>query len=208
MLRDRSRGVHQRAEGASFMKALMNGEIDRGGYAQMVIQHLFIYEALEAVGRELRNNPCAGAFVTDDLVRVPHLREDLDALLEPGWRERITPLPATRRYAARIRDMAGWPAGFVAHHYTRYLGDLSGGLAIGQVVGRVYGIEGAGISFYRFDRIPRPKLFKDAYRDKLDALALDPDEQERVIQEVLTAYRLNTDVFVELSRAVELGTGL
>ncbi len=186
------------------MKALMNGEIDRSGYALMVTQHLFIYDALEAVGRELRNNQIAGAFIADELLRGPHLRADLDELLEPGWPERVTPLPATTRYVARLRDMATWPPGFVAHHYTRYLGDLSGGLAIGQVVARVYGLSGPGVSFYRFERIPRPKVFKDGYRERLDTLFLDTDEQERMIQEVLTAYQLNTDVFVELGQAVGL----
>ncbi|NED99117.1 biliverdin-producing heme oxygenase [Phytoactinopolyspora halotolerans] len=204
-LRERSWTLHQRAEGAGFMKALMNGEIERAGYALMVSQHLFIYDALETTECDLRDNEVAGPFITERLHRVPSLRADLDALLGTDWAERAEPLPATRTYAARIREMAAWPGGFVAHHYTRYLGDLSGGLAIGRVVARVYGLDGPGVSFYRFDRIDKPKVFKDEYRHRLDSTAWEPDEQERIIDEVLNAYRLNTEVFADLAR--ELGMG-
>lgn len=204
LLRERSWHMHQEAEGATFMKALMKGEIDRSGYERMTVQHYFIYDALERVGCELRDNPVVAPFLTSRLDRVPSLRADLEALLGPAWERGIRPLPATARYVQRIRDMASWPGGYIAHHYTRYLGDLSGGLAIGAVVTRVYGLEEAGASFYRFDLIDKPKLFKDEYRATLDAGPWDVDEQDRMIDEVLYAYRLNTDVFADLGRVVGL----
>ncbi|WP_129667086.1 heme oxygenase (biliverdin-producing) [Phytoactinopolyspora endophytica] len=204
-LRERSWNLHRQAEGAGFMKALMDGEIERSGYALMVTQHLFIYDALEAVSCDLRDNEIAGPFITERLSRGPSLRADLDALIGTGWLEQVTPLPSTQRYVARIREMADWPDGFVAHHYTRYLGDLSGGLAIGKVVARVYGLDGAGVSFYTFDQIDKPKVFKDEYRARLDAVPWQPDEQERVIDEVLRAYRHNTEVFADLEREVGIG---
>jgi heme oxygenase (biliverdin-producing, ferredoxin) len=207
LLRERSWRSHQRAEGAGFMKALMGGGIDRAGYALMVAQHLVIYEALETVERGLRTSEIAGPFLTDRLHRVPSLRADLAALLGDNGADATSPLPSTLRYAARIREMAGWAGGFVAHHYTRYLGDLSGGLAIGKVVARVYGLDDAGVRFYRFDQIEKPKLFKDEYRARLDAASWEPEEQDRVIAEVLNAYQLNTDVFVELGQAVGLDGG-
>ncbi|WP_216843640.1 heme oxygenase (biliverdin-producing) [Phytoactinopolyspora alkaliphila] len=207
LLRERSWGFHQRAESAGFMQALMDGEIDRAGYALMVAQHLAIYEALETVERELYTSDVAKPFLTDKLHRVPSLRADLAALVGPERVRTLPLLPATLRYTVRIREMSGWAGGFVAHHYTRYLGDLSGGLAIGKVVARVYGLTDAGVSFYRFDQIEKPKPFKDEYRAHLDAAPWEPDEQERVIAEVLNAYQLNTDVFTDLAEAVGLGGG-
>lgn len=196
-LRERSWDLHRRAEGAGFMSALMDGRIDRSGYAAMVTQHLFIYEALEAVAESMRDDPVAGPFVSDQLTRVPSIRADLAHLLGPDAVDDLQPLPATRRYAERIRVTAQWPGGFVAHHYTRYLGDLSGGLAIGATIARTYGFEsgGDGVRFYRFQGITKPKLFKDEYRARLDTAPWSPDERDRVIDEVLVAYQLNTEVF-------------
>lgn len=202
LLRARTRDLHQQAEGSGFMSALLDGRVDRAGYTAMVAQHLYIYEALEAVGASLHADPIAGAFVSDRLTRVPSIRADLAYLSGSAAGDMPPPLEATLGYVERIRATATWPAGFVAHHYTRYLGDLSGGLAIGAAAARVYGFQpgGDGVRFYRFERITKPKVFKDDYRARLDAAPWDPAERERVVDEVLTAYRHNTEVFAELAR--------
>ncbi|AYY15340.1 biliverdin-producing heme oxygenase [Actinobacteria bacterium YIM 96077] len=203
-LRERSREVHRQAERSAFVTALMNGQLDRSGYALLASQHLFIYDALESVAEHLRHTHTAGPFITDRLRRLPSLQADLDVLLGPGWPQRIAPLPATQRYVERIYQTIDWPGGYVAHHYIRYLGDLSGGQAIRAVLARSYGIDGDGASFYRFDQIEKPKRFKDEYRAKLDAAPWELDEQERVVNEVLLGFRLNADVFADLARAVGL----
>ena len=58
-----------------------------------------------------------------------------------------------------------------------------------------------GIGFYLFAEIADPAAFKDVYREQLDAAPWDPAESERVIDEVLYAYQLNTDLFVDLADA-------
>jgi heme oxygenase len=106
------------------------------------------------------------------------------------------------RYVDRIEKVgATWPGGFVAHHYTRYLGDLSGGQFIGRLMARRFGFETNGIGFYLFQDIADPRAFKEVYRDQLDAAPWDAAEKERVIDEVLLAYRLNTELFDDLARA-------
>ncbi|MEI3844526.1 MULTISPECIES: biliverdin-producing heme oxygenase [Microbacterium] len=198
-LRERSSGSHSRSEHAGFMASLLSGEASREDYVSLVAQHYFIYEALEEVGERMRKDPVASVFLSDALTRLPALEADLDFLVGPEWRERIAPLPATARYVERIRQVgATWPGGFVAHHYTRYLGDLSGGLFIGRVMARRFGFETNGIGFYLFDAIADPAAFKDVYREQLDAAPWDEAERERVIDEVLLAYRFNTELFEEL----------
>ena len=107
------------------------------------------------------------------------------------------------RYVDRINEIAAehWAGGFVAHHYTRYLGDLSGGQAIRRIMQRQFGFETNGVGFYLFDQIASPKAFKDTYREQLDAVGWDAAERERVIDEVLAAYRLNTELFDDLAQA-------
>ena len=66
---------------------------------------------------------------------------------------------------------------------------------------RRFGFDTNGIGFYLFAEIADPKAFKDVYREQLDAAPWDAAEQERVIDEVLLAYRFNTDLFEDLAAA-------
>ncbi|NHI17904.1 heme oxygenase (biliverdin-producing) [Microbacterium excoecariae] len=200
LIRERSAGAHSTSEGAGFMASLLRGERSREDYIALVAQHHAIYSALEGGARRMRRDPIAARFLSERLTRLPALEADLAFLLGPSWRDEITPLPATARYVRRIEEVAAtWPGGFVAHHYTRYLGDLSGGLHIGRVVARQFGFETNGIGFYIFGDIADPAAFKDHYRAELDAAPWDDAERERVVAEVLDAYRFNTEVFVELA---------
>lgn len=201
-LRERSSGSHSRSEHAGFMSDLLKGEGSHEDYIALVAQHYFIYEALEAVGERMRKDPVAAVFISDKLTRLPALGADLEFLIGPDWRESITPLPTTQRYVDRINEVgATWVGGFVAHHYTRYLGDLSGGIFIGRVMQRRFGFETNGVGFYLFDDIADPNAFKDVYREQLDAAPWDDAERERVIDEVLLAYKFNTELFHDLDKA-------
>lgn len=184
------------------MSGLLQGNGCKEDYIALVTQHYFIYEALEGVGERMRQDPTAASFISDKLTRLPALEADLAFLIGPEWRDAIAPLPSTLRYVERIREVgATWVGGFVAHHYTRYLGDLSGGIFIGRIMQRRFGFETNGIGFYLFDDIADPRAFKDVYREQLNAAPWDEAERERVIDEVLLAYQFNTELFQDLDRA-------
>ena len=201
-LRERSSTAHASSEHAGFMADLVRGDGTRDDYIALTAQHWFIYQALEAAADRMRNDPVARVFISDKLTRLPALEADLEFLIGPDWREKIAPLPTTQRYVERI-NLAGttWAGGFVAHHYTRYLGDLSGGQFIGRLMCRRFGFETNGVGFYLFEDIADPNAFKDVYREQLDAAPWDDAEKERVIDEVLVAYRFNTELFEDLARA-------
>lgn len=201
-LRERTRGVHQESEGSGFMQDLMSGRGSRDDYIALLSQHYFIYEALEEAAAGLADDPVATLFISPALTRLPAIEADLEFLLGDDWRERIEPLPSTVRYTARIREVGSdWPGGFVAHHYTRYLGDLSGGQIIRTLLQRQYGFETNGVGFYLFADIAKPKLFKDTYRSQLDAVEWTEEERDRVIAEVALAFRFNTELFDDLAAA-------
>ncbi|WP_017570071.1 biliverdin-producing heme oxygenase [Nocardiopsis halotolerans] len=193
---------HRAAEDHGFTRALMDGTLSLAGYTGMVAQHYFAYVALEEVGRRLADNPVVGRFHHPELERVPALVRDLEHLLGDDWRERVSPTPATRTYAARIEQMADHPEGFVAHHYTRYMGDVSGGQFIRRVAARTYGLtDGAGVSFYVFDGLGSLPRFRAGYRERLDSLDLDETAAARLVAETRLAYQFNTEVFADLGRA-------
>jgi len=201
-LRERTRSGHSQSEGASFMDDLMTGKGSRDDYIALVAQHFFIYEALEAASDKMADDAVAAAFISPHLTRLPALESDLAFLLGADWRDSISPLPTTRAYVERINEVAAtWNGGFIAHHYTRYLGDLSGGQIIRTLMQRQFGFETNGVGFYLFDEIAKPKEFKDRYREQLDAVGWVDEERDRVIDEVMVAYRFNTELFSDLAHA-------
>lgn len=187
-LRERTWTSHGDSEGATFMSDLMQGKGTKDDYIALVAQHYFIYEALESAEQNFVTDPVTTAFITPRLTRLPAIEADLTYLLGDNWRDQINPLPTTIAYVERIRtEAAQWNGAFIAHHYTRYLGDLSGGQHIRRLMQRQFGFDTNGVGFYFFDEIASPKDFKDTYRDALDAVDWTPEERERVITEVLRA---------------------
>ncbi|MDG4764035.1 biliverdin-producing heme oxygenase [Solwaraspora sp. WMMD406] len=196
---------HQAAESQRYVSALVAGELPRRRYADLVAQHYFIYQVLEEAAEAMRDDPLAGGFVDDRLTRLPALEADLAFLLGSDWAAQITPGVATRRYVTRMQEVCfTFAPAFVAHHYTRYLGDLSGGLFIGRSVAQTYGLtDDGGVAFYHFAGVDSPRDYKDAYRARLDALPLDPTAEAALVGEVAVAYRHNSAVLAELGRDLE-----
>jgi heme oxygenase len=198
-LREGTRAEHEAAQGSGFLDALAAGRLPREAYADLAAQHWFVYKALELAGATMAHDPVAGAFVVPELTRLPAIEADLHFLTGPEWPSRIAALPATTSYCTRLRDVAsGAATGFVAHHYTRYLGDLSGGQYLGPAIARAYGLADDGHRFFVFPAI-EPATFRAHYRRQLDDLPWSAPEQDTFLAEVAEAYRLNIAMLAELT---------
>ncbi|MER5550811.1 biliverdin-producing heme oxygenase [Streptomyces sp. NPDC002793] len=207
LIRTASHEQHTEAESSTFMSDMLGGRLGVDAYARYTEQLWFVYRALEDGAQALREDPVAGPFIQPELMRAAELERDLAHLRGEGWRDGLRPLPATAAYAERVSECAReWPAGYIAHHYTRYLGDLSGGQIIRGTAEKTWGFErkGDGVRFYVFEQIPNPAAFKREYRELLDAVNADDLEKQRVIDECKRAFALNTAVFRELGEAFPL----
>ncbi|MFJ8945692.1 heme oxygenase (biliverdin-producing) [Streptomyces sp. NPDC102395] len=207
VIRAASHEQHVEAETSTFMSDLLGGRLGVDAYTRYTEQLWFVYEALEAEAGRLASDAVAGPFVRPELFRRGALERDLAHLRGPGWRAGMSALPATRAYAERVRECAErWPAGYVAHHYTRYLGDLSGGQIIRDRAEKAWGFErkGDGVRFYVFEEIGNPAAFKRGYRELLDAVRADDLEKQRIVAECKKAFALNTAVFRELGEEFPL----
>lgn len=193
-MRQDSTDQHDAAEQSPFVTELLGGRVNAQGYVDYLLRLRAIYDVLETAVRERRDDPLVGAVYDPALERRQAIDTDLDHWA-PGA-DRDVDSPAVRAYCARFTD-SPWGGALVAHHYTRYLGDLSGGQAIGRILERTFGLEGDDLAFYAFP--VRPKPYKDAYRDRLDGLGLDDGEIDRVVAEVKLAFALNQGVFDELA---------
>lgn len=207
LIRTATHEQHMAAETSAFMGDLLGGRLGVAAYARYTEQLWFVYEALEGTAGRLAADPVAGPFLRPELFRLPALERDLAHLRGPHRREGLSALPATRAYADRVRECAErWPGGYVAHHYTRYLGDLSGGQVIRDTAERTWGFarKGDGVRFYVFEGIANPAAFKRGYRRLLDAIPVDDLERQRVVAECRAAFALNTAVFRALGEEFPL----
>ncbi|MFD3517878.1 heme oxygenase (biliverdin-producing) [Streptomyces sp. NPDC058657] len=200
-IREASHEQHTEAETSTFMSDLLGGKLGVEAYARYTEQLWFVYKALEDAADALREDPVAGPFIQPELMRVAELERDLAHLRGENWRQDLAPLPATEAYAARVTECAAtWPGGYVAHHYTRYLGDLSGGQIIRDRAEKAWGFarKGDGVRFYVFEQVSNPAAFKRGYRELLDGIAADELEKKRIIDECKRAFDFNGAVFREL----------
>lgn len=187
-MREGSRAEHESAEASPFLTDLLAGRVPPSRYAGYLARLRVVYAALESTGRAHREDPWVAAVHDPALDRLDAIDADLAHWGDPGPVES----PAAAEHARRIRDASG-PA-YVAHHYTRYLGDLSGGQAIGRTLDQLLGP--GGTRFFAFD-VGRVKPYKDAYRARLDALGATPAEVDLVVQEVRLAFRLTQALLAE-----------
>jgi heme oxygenase len=207
VIRTASHEQHMEAETSTFMSDLLGGRLGVDAYARYTEQLWFVYEALEAGAERLASDPVTGPFIQPELLRLASLERDLAHLRGPKWRTGLSALPATQAYADRVRECAeDWPAGYIAHHYTRYLGDLSGGQIIRDKAEKTWGFakKGDGVRFYVFEGISNPAAFKRSYRELLDAVHADDLEKQRIVAECKRAFALNTAVFGALGEEFPL----
>jgi len=138
------------------------------------------------------------------LDRAPAIEADLTALCGDAWQQDIPLLAAGDNYARRINEAArGNGARLIAHAYTRYLGDLSGGLILQRLLARSLELQPAELSFYDFPRYPDLAALKAAYREALDRAGTLAGEPEAVVEEGALAFTLNIDLSCSVQAALQ-----
>lgn len=200
-LREETRAEHRAAERGGFVHALMRGQLTRECYADYLRALWPIYDALEAGLQRHAGHPVAGPLALPELVRGPALAADLGAYLDFA----PTPVvPAALAYAERLVRLAGAaPSLLVAHAYTRYLGDLSGGQILRRGAARVLGLPAdapqgtPGLTFYDFP-FTDLEAYKQTIRARLDALPIDAGQAAAIIGEARWAFAGTAAVFAEL----------
>ncbi|GAB3598237.1 biliverdin-producing heme oxygenase [Microbacterium tumbae] len=189
-----------------YYEAYTRGGLSREGVAAQAVQHYFMYRSLEAAAERLHERLGDGfAFWLPELHRLPSLRADLRHWLGADAEEHVEISPRLRPYIDRLDEVAGSSLlHYVAHQYTRYLADLSGGQQIGEMHRRAYGLDrGEGATFYEFAAIDDPGAFKARYRALLDAASFSEEEILQIEEEVRLAYRLNNEAYADLEERFE-----
>uniref|UniRef100_F6TF34 Heme oxygenase 1 n=1 Tax=Equus caballus TaxID=9796 RepID=F6TF34_HORSE len=177
-----SREVHSQAENSEFMKNFQKGQVTRDGFKLLMASLYHIYTALE---------------------------QDMAFWYGPRWQEAIPYTKATRRYVRRLQEVGRTePELLVAHAYTRYLGDLSGGQVLKKIAQKALDLpsSGEGVAFFTFPNVVSATKFKQLYRSRMNSLEMTPEVRHRVIEEVKSSFLLNIQLFEELQELLTRDT--
>ena len=188
---------HSAAENTSFVASFLRGVVSKESYKKLVSDLYFVYSAMEEEVEKLKDHPIIGQLQLPDLNRVDALEQDLRFFYGPIWRSLVTPSEACNQYVNRIREVAkNEPELLVGHHYTRYLGDLSGGQILKGIAEKALALgDGQGLKFYDFEKIEDAKAYKAGYRGILDGLPITEHQANAIIVEANYAFRLNMYMF-------------
>lgn len=211
-LREGTKHSHTLAENTAYMKCFLKGIVEKEPFRKLLGNLYFVYSTLEEELLRHRNHPVIGLIYFPELNRIANLEQDLAYYYGENWQEQISPSEAGKIYVARIKEVANSnPALLVAHAYVRYMGDLSGGQALKNIVRSALSLpEDHGTKFYEFDAfssVEARKTFKMTYRDTLNSLPVDNDLAEKIVAEANQAFSLNRDVMHALESEVKAAIG-
>ncbi|NXA41581.1 HMOX2 oxygenase, partial [Eudromia elegans] len=205
LLKSGTKESHDQATNMQFVKDFLKGRIKKEVFKLATVALYFTYSALEEeIDRNKDNAVFAPLYFPVELHRREALVKDMEYFYGKDWKEKIQCSEATKHYVDRIRHVGQHePELLVAHAYIRYMGDLSGGQVLKKVAQRALKLPSTeeGIQFYVFENISNAQQFKQLYRARMNALDLDKNTKERIVEEANRAFILNIQVFDELEKA-------
>ena len=200
-IKEGTKKSHSAAENTKFVASFLKGVLDPEEYRKLITNFWYVYETMELRLQE-SNDPFVKELKQWNvlLFRTAFIQRDLRYYYGPFWREKQIPTEACNKYCHRINEIAEKdPYLLIAHHYTRYIGDLSGGQILKGIAKKALNPpEGEGLHFYDFPMIEDAKAFKTEYRSTLDNLDLTREQKDALVEEANYAFKLNMDMFNEM----------
>ena len=181
-LKEGTKQSHSAAENTKFVSSFLRGVVNKEKYRQLVANYYFIYQALEVEVLRLKDDPIVGSLNMKELYRHRSLAKDCEYFFGKDWDKTIYPTEACQQYVNRIREVAHDETELlVGHHYTRYLGDLSGGQILRNIAKNALKLNDGGLDFYEFPEIENKKEFKNNYRATLNTLPVTESQVSAIV---------------------------
>lgn len=200
-LREGTTKSHSMAENVSFVKSFLGGVVDKKSYRKLVANLYFVYVAIEEQMLLNKQHPVIAPIYFTELNRTQSLEQDLCYYYGTDWQNEIEISDATQIYVRRIQEIGmNQPELLVAHAYTRYMGDLSGGQILKKIAQNAMNLKnGEGTAFYDFQDIEDDNEFKTHYRNQLNQIPINQNQISDIIAEANIAFTLNMKMFQELN---------
>ena len=201
-LREGTKKSHTMAENTGFITCFLKGVVEKTSYRKLISDLYFVYKAMEEEIDRLvqEDHPVIKHIGFKELFRRQTLEKDLEFYYGNNWLDQIKISDSAQSYVNRIRLVANEsPELLVGHHYTRYIGDLSGGQILKKIAKKALNLRGDdGLNFYEFKLIEDEKLFKKSYSETLNKLPIDQKIADNIIDEANEAFAYNMNMFREL----------
>jgi heme oxygenase len=189
-----TKSLHTDAERSGIIRDMLRGDVSRAGYVLLQRNLLPAYRALEAGLDSHRDTPALAALAKYQLDRASAMESDLNVMCDGDF-SAVPMLPAGEAYMKRIEEAAkGDGELLIAHAYTRYLGDLSGGQILKRLLANKPGLTPEELSFYDFPAYADLAVLKSDYRKALDEAGKLASNPQAIIDEGSVAFQLNTDL--------------
>ncbi|MFM1864602.1 MAG: putative heme oxygenase [Actinomycetota bacterium] len=189
--------AHREAETSEFIQRLMAGDLNQSSYLSYLHALYPIYLQMENLLKKRKASPLLQHFDHRALDRSESIARDIAYLEETLGLVANPTLTSVTAYLNRLTDGIS-DARLLAHHYLRYLGDLSGGQAIARLVQRHYQLPADGLNFYDFSLIGDNVFYKNRYRDLLNLVPFTEFDKREFLDEATILYKLTRDIFEEL----------
>ncbi|MFM1917566.1 MAG: hypothetical protein RJB01_1081 [Actinomycetota bacterium] len=195
-VRQATREAHDDAENSSFVQQLMSGALQVRQYADYLLALEPVYGAMEEEFRAHSGESSVALFDHRRLDRHGRIICDLAGL---GQRPRSRPLPAAvDTYVDAIHAASASPQRLLAHHYTRYLGDMAGGQAVAAALRQHYDLGPEVLTFYDFSDLGDLVHYRRRYKDLLDLVPWSDAERTEFVEESKRVFALNSALFIAL----------
>ncbi|KAI8888266.1 hypothetical protein K501DRAFT_210725 [Backusella circina FSU 941] len=217
-MREGTKVIHRAAETSVFTKRFLKGDINADEYGRYINSLYFVYKNMEALLEQYKDHPAVNLiYFPVELNRTEALLQDLEyfygaqhaaELIDPSLMT-----PAVEMYVKAMQlACAQSPALLVAHSYSRYLGDLSGGQILAKRLKKhVLGLNEddsawdttEGLNFYYFNNLGNQSEFKNSYREKLNAAKVTAETRDLIVTEAIRSFELNIALFDEVQQLSE-----
>ncbi|GAA5806795.1 hypothetical protein MFLAVUS_000143 [Mucor flavus] len=217
-MREGIKVIHRAAETSAFTKRFLKGEINGDEYGCYINSLYFVYKYMEDLLEHYKNHPVVS------IIHFPHelnRREAIEKDLAFFYgQDRVAELinpetmsPAVKKYVQAMHDAcAKSPALLIAHSYSRYLGDLSGGQILSKRLEKIVLMMDKqdrdateGLNFYQFNNLGNQTDFKNFYRERLNAAKVDQVTRDLIVAEAIQSFELNISLFDEIQQLSEEG---
>ncbi|KAI8984222.1 heme oxygenase-domain-containing protein [Mycotypha africana] len=220
-MREGTKVVHRAAETSVFTKRFLKGEINADEYGRYINSLYFVYKNMEDLLEKHKDHPVVKLIhFPYELNRTKALTKDLEyfygsekvsQLIDPA-----SMTPAVKHFVQAMNDACDkTPALLIAHSYSRYLGDLSGGQILAKRLKKCVLLidendaawdTSEGLAFYVFDRLQGNQAdFKNFYRERLNAAKVNQETRDMIVAEAVKSFELNIALFDEIQELSEKG---
>jgi heme oxygenase (biliverdin-producing, ferredoxin) len=195
-IREETKKSHTMVENTGFITCFLKGVVETKSYTKLMSDLYHVYTTMEEQFVKYKEHSIISKVYYPELFRKESIENDLKYYLGSNWKEQLTQTDSCKSYVNRIKIIS--PYLLIAHQYTRYIGDLSGGQVLKGIAQTALGVDDNAMNFYIFKDIPNEKEFKNKYRNTLDLLPLEQDHIDKIIEEANYAFKLNMNIFKEV----------